>query len=146
MSRRRFNIDDTRYEVSIHALERYADRVRSITDPTFQELDAAFKEIRALITMDPRYSCEPPEWVGYAWSEEAMAGRSDDYMLVGDDLAFPIRYMDDGRWLVTTTLTRGTISPQQRKRRNDRKRKRREIAKERRQYEAWRGEGNSRWH
>lgn len=142
--RKHFYIDDIRVEVTYHALKRYAERVRSLTDPTEAELQRCVGEIEQLLTLEKRGSSEAPYWCGEVYDDIDAAKRSDWYMLVGDDIAFPCRTRTQVHVFITTTLTRGGMSDKGRAKRNARKQRRRMLARERRSFQSWLGE-NNRW-
>jgi hypothetical protein len=141
----RFDIDGAPLELSLHAVERYAERVKSLPNPTMDELRRVAQEIVSVLAIERRLCHSLPEWIETPLSERVAAKQADTYMLVGDDIAFPVKYRDNGTPILVTCLTRGVLSPQARNRRNERKQKRRARARERRQLESWLGDRNRKW-
>lgn len=141
----RFDIDGAPLELSLHAVERYAERVKSLPNPTLDEARRVAEEIVAVLRIERRLCNSLPEWIEEPLSERVASRQADTYMLIGEDIAFAVKQRDNGTPILVTCLTRGTLSPQGRNRRNIRKQKRRARARERRALESWLGDRNRKW-
>jgi hypothetical protein len=92
--------------LSTHAIARYQERVKPA-----MELDAAEREIRQLIALSPDPVRKQP------WSTTRPA---EAWVILTDGVALPLIRVRDG-WLATSTLVRASVSPEARKRRNDKR-------------------------
>lgn len=98
---------------SRHAVERFCERVRPGLD-----IETAQQEMTRLLG-SALVVADPPLWL-----PRAGARRSGDRYLVIADLVLPLRPVGAGeRYLATTCIARGTITPATRSRRNDARRR-----------------------
>lgn len=141
----RFDIEGAELELSLHAVQRYAERVKSVPDPTFDELQRVAAEIAAVLRIERRMCHSLPVWIEEPLSERVASRQADHYLLIGEDIAFPVKYRDNGTPILVTCLTRGVLSPEARSKRNERKQKRRARARDRRALESWLGDRNRKW-
>jgi hypothetical protein len=144
--RLRFNISDRPFELTLHALQRYCERVRGITDPQLSDLNRACAEVKYILQNNAGVSVGMPDWLEQAESDEVRARQATHYLVIGQDVAFPLKRKGDGTWVLVSCLARGTMSSEQRRRRNDRRKKRAMVRRERRAMKSWLGERNDLWH
>ena len=90
-----------------HAVRRFIERLR----PGI-ESEAAYSELCHLLASS-RVVRQPPGWLA-----TESAPPADRWLLIGDDLALPLRRNRAGELLAVTTLARGSISPTRRSSRN----------------------------
>jgi hypothetical protein len=97
------------HEVAVtdHAIERYRERVR----PGFGFVEAEADLLRVLGL--GVWSEEPPGWAFYVPEHADNAG----FVLLGDDVVFPVSRQDSGGLAVTTCLVRGDMAEQNRRER-----------------------------
>jgi hypothetical protein len=114
--------------VSDHAVGRYQERVRSSLDIKAAE-DELLHVLRFATVGD---AC--PEW-----AHEARD--ADEWALLGDGIAFPLKRGHDGRLCATTCLTRAGMSDSERASKSAAKRR----ARERRRNRVGEAERNRRW-
>jgi hypothetical protein len=107
-------VGDLEIRITGHCVERWRRRFRGGLD-----LKSAEVELRRVIEHGVIVDA-PPEWSGLAEPDSRTS-----YMVVGDDLVLVL--LERGRDLVAKTcVSRGTISPWERQRREDRRRSRRQ--------------------
>lgn len=99
--------------VSAHAVERYFQRVR----PSLADEGAALAELTAILPAAAVIATTRPEW---AVSDEAPV--TDEFVLLGDDIAFPAA----GRVMVTCLVV-GALSDKTRADRAARRRRRASV-------------------
>lgn len=96
-----------------HAVERWHERVR----PNLT-LTAAESDLIRVAQGIGRVSDVRPDWAGPG-DNRPRAPRERRYMLVGDDICLVLERRSRDSWVVLTVLTRSGLSPQARKRRNN---------------------------
>jgi hypothetical protein len=133
------------FHVSYHALDRYSERVKCILKPTAVDREQHSTDLRRLIVSHGRVSLSRPAWIGQQPPEdEQRAIEAELWILVGEDLAFPVlRKRRD--FLIVTCMTRGGLSTQRRATRNRIKADKRKARANERAMKSWRGERNQRW-
>lgn len=93
-------------EISAHALGRYIERVRpSLTH------DQAQDDLARLIATHGQVDPEPPCWL--------RADPDRAYLTLGPDICLPLEPTPRGRWIAVTTAAHGSISEEERRRRNE---------------------------
>jgi hypothetical protein len=98
----------TRIDFSVHALERYRERVGTALDA--DTVRAHLLGLAGCAELAP----DPPAWLAARAREEPHL-----YLLIGSDVVFPLIY-DQHRqaWIAKTCLARGGLSDAVRRRRN----------------------------
>jgi hypothetical protein len=100
--------------LSRHCIERFRARFRPALDAA-----TAGAELEAILPCG-RIAVEPPPWLADRRREP------DAYLLLGDDVAMPLmRSGTTGQFHAVTCLSRGSISPAERERRNAKRTRRR---------------------
>lgn len=133
------------YQLTDHCIERYVERVRSITHPTRDELERFSHELCFLLRKEGVVAYDPPEWVYETPVDEKPPSHDVAfYIVIGDSLAFPVARRPR-RMILLTTLARGGMTHAQRERRNRKRQQQRSARSARRAFESWRGEKNPRW-
>jgi hypothetical protein len=97
-----------------HAVERYAERVRPACS-----FAATLAELRAVVDCAGVVASIPPDWA--PWD-----GATAAYLLIGEDIVFPLRRTPEGALMATTCLIRAWMPPTVRAARRARRRRRRE--------------------
>src|SRR3954453_15570223 len=82
-----------------HGVERYGERVRAGVS-----VDAVEAELRAITQCVGRIVDEPPLWV-------ALDRTTTAWLMIGDDIVFPLRGRADGRLVAIPCLIRGWRPP-----------------------------------
>lgn len=95
-------------ELTVHAVERFHERVRPGLSRAAAEEELAFLLALATVT------CEPPAWV-----RERAVRRADCHAVMGD-VVLPL-YACGGVLVATTCIARGGLSARARQRRNARR-------------------------
>lgn len=95
-----------------HAVERYGERVRPGCSSS-----TTLSQLRAVVACAGEIAVEPPAWA--PWDS-----RSSAYLLLGEDIIFPLRMRADGAYVAITCLTRGSLPPSVRAARNARRQRR----------------------
>lgn len=110
---------DPKIRITRHCVERWRDRFRVGLD-----LKSAEAELRRVIEHGVIVDA-PPEWSGLGEPDSHTS-----YLVVGEDLVLVL--LERGRELVAKTcVSRGTISPQERQRRESRRQSRRQSHRRR---------------
>lgn len=139
-------VQNHKVRVTVHAAERYAERLRHNHEPTPLEMKRYYRELITFITEHCHISEERPDWL----SEDADYGKGERAHLwirprdAIDTIAFPLVQKGD-RWYVMTTLTRGGYSPERRNDATRIKSERRRAKRNARAFRSWRGEKAPRW-
>jgi hypothetical protein len=120
-------------DVSDHAVERYIERVR----PHLTMQRGRF-ELERLVRNEGVILDAPPAWVH---ESDDVDRRADAWVEIGSTgLVCPVY-----RRIVLTIMHPGGMSTTVRERRNERKRKKKAIQRERRAVESWIGSSQPRW-
>jgi hypothetical protein len=114
MSTVRYTLVAVRWWFTDHAIERYAQRVR----PALTRAQARHELMR--IVEHGEIAHARPAWLRYH-------GTADGYLLVAD-VCFPLRRRGN-RWIALTCLTRGSLTPHERRERSELHRARRQAAR-----------------
>jgi hypothetical protein len=110
--------------VDYHAAERYIERVK----PTFT-IGQAFAELARLLPLHGHLG-EIPDWKASRPPEgDAGLNGYQQWLLLGDDVAFPALWRGD-KLVLTTCVARGGISEATRAKRADYRRRRARVRKE----------------
>src|SRR4051812_25655150 len=107
-------------EITLHAVERFRERVRPALP-----LDAAEDELALLLTF-AEVTAEAPAWMAHTTREATHA-----YAVIGD-VVLPLAAGREGVLFAKTCIPRGGISPPARARRSDNRRARRRGSRFRR--------------
>lgn len=126
--------------ITEHAQQRYAERIRGISDPGYGERRRFLVELRRLMEDHGKVVSSQPEWVG-VHPDEPETSRAECYIVIGTDICIPV-----DRNVALTVLTRGSFSSERRADKNRRKQSKRDQRRARRLSESWRGERAPRWH
>jgi hypothetical protein len=113
--------DGARIAVTPHALERYIERVRPGLDEA-----CALHELAAVAQAGGTVTRVPPPWM---LVDEEMGPQCDTYLLIGEDMVFPMYYDPRAYRVAATCITRGALSDRARAARQER---RRELSQKRR--------------
>lgn len=133
-----------RLQVTIHAVDRYCERIKCITDPTPAERVRFSHELCYLLRTHGEFQASEPEWIGSLPEDSTEVRRAEYYVTVGNDICVPVE-QGTTELIGVTLLARGGLSEKHRRRRNERKQYKRARAAERRASEAWVGERAQRW-
>lgn len=134
------------YNVSIHALDRYIERIRSIPEPTTTDRLRYSKELTQLVKAEAAVRSTRPSWVGTHPPDcERTAAEACAWILIADDIALPVVQKRSGDFIVVTCMTRGGLSEYRRGMRNKIKADKRKARRSKRAEKAWRGERTPRW-
>jgi hypothetical protein len=112
-------VEGRRVWMTLHAVERYRDRVR----PHLASYDAVHADAARLTGVCGVLATEAPGWVNGTWEEERQKDTEPRGWLVCGDICMPLA--DDrekpGKLVALTVLTRGGISDEARTARNRRR-------------------------
>lgn len=123
-----------------HAERRYAERIKNVYNPTFDEQRRFASELSALVERHGVRVEVQPEWVGVYPDDDQELRRADFYIIIGTDVCIPVV-----RATGLTVLARGTFSGERREFRNARRQAKAASRRARRQHESWLGEKSPRW-
>lgn len=138
---RRFGL---RFDITLHAVQRYAERIKHVPDMRMSEKMLYGKDMAALIERHAELHYDRPDWLQPPADEPEGVQRTACWLIVGDSIAFPVVTRDRKQYIVTV-LTKGELSHEKRALRNEIKARKRKSAASKRAEKAWRGEKAPRW-
>jgi hypothetical protein len=103
----RIFINDRRILVTDHAQQRYAERIKGITDTTHDDRRRFLEDFTHLVEYHGHISYDQPDWVGVHPDDLDATKRADWYILVGADICIPVE-----RNVALTVLTRAVSAAQ----------------------------------
>jgi hypothetical protein len=122
-------VDGRRVWMTLHAIERYGDRVR----PHLNSYEKIHADAQRLVEVCGLLADGPPAWINGTWEAEREMDTEPRGWLVCGDICFPLAEDREkpGKLVALTVLTRGGISDETRLTRN-RRRAHRTYAKRKR--------------
>ena len=100
-------------EYGRHAVERYGERVRPGCSFT-----TTLEQLVAVVECAGRIVSEPPLWA--PWDNGTSA-----YLVIGDDIVFPLKARGPGEYVAVTCLIRGWLPPSAHAARREQRRRKR---------------------
>ena len=140
------SIKGKRLNLTYHCVDRYIERVRQLPFPTEDERERYATELCVLIRKHAILIKKEPDWLPrYPYGDDQQhRGNADIWIVVGDDIAFPVTCRGRSN-IVLTCITRGGFSEARRATRNRIKAEKRASRRASRAHDSWRGEKNPRW-
>jgi hypothetical protein len=113
------SIEGRRAHMTLHAIERYRDRVR----PHLNSYEKIHADAQRLVEVCGLLADEPPAWINGAWEAEREMDTEPRGWLICGDICFPLAEDRErpGRLAALTVLTKGGISDEARLSRNRRR-------------------------